>query len=295
MGAGSSRLAVLAFTDVVDSTGLKTRLGDAAAGKLLAQHSELVHQALADAGGGTILKDTGDGYLLQFATPSDAVRFALLLQYKTAHVDWGPQAVAARIGVHVGEVFQGGLEPDGTAKLVGLAVDTAARVTSLAQPRQILLTAMAFDSARHNVREHPPVNDQTAPQIRWISHGPYQLRGLKDPIQICEVGAVGIAPLSSPSDGENGRPAMAAAAPTTPPAAITYATPQPSRRAGRWVLAILLVIVVGGALLLVAGLLVSGRPTVVPLPKTVNASPLGTTNATRQGNVSPTTEPTTMP
>src|SRR5690348_1207745 len=81
MGAASSRLAVLAFTDVVGSTDLKARLGDAAAGKLLERHNELVRRALAEAGGGAILKDTGDGFLLQFGTPSDAVRFALLLQY----------------------------------------------------------------------------------------------------------------------------------------------------------------------------------------------------------------------
>ena len=42
-------------------TDLKARLGDAAAGKLLRKHSDLARRALAEAGDGTILKDTGDG------------------------------------------------------------------------------------------------------------------------------------------------------------------------------------------------------------------------------------------
>jgi len=279
MGATSSRLAVLAFTDVVGSTDLKARLGDAAAGELLERHNALVRQALADAAGGTILKDTGDGFLLQFGTPSDAARFALLLQALMARQQWGAHAVTARVGVHVGEVFQSDLEPDGSPRIVGLAVDTASRVTSLAQPRQILLTQMAFESARHNVREHPPVDGGRAPQIRWVSHGPYQLQGLNDAIEICEVGAVGIAPLSAPPDGEKGRRAVAAREPTAPPPPLAYATPQRSRHGGLRVLAIGLVVVMGcGTLAVIAGLFLSAKPVAVPIPKTVQTgSPLPAT------------------
>ncbi len=41
-----SLLLTLVFTDLEDSTGLKTRLGDQKAAQLIARHQELVHQAL---------------------------------------------------------------------------------------------------------------------------------------------------------------------------------------------------------------------------------------------------------
>lgn len=282
MGPGSSRVAVLAFTDVVGSTDLKSHLGDAAAAKLLERHNELVRQALAGAGGSSILKDTGDGFLLQFATPSDAVRFALMMQYRMAREGWAPQPVSARVGVHVGEVLQSEAEPDGTPRVVRLAVDTASRVTALARPRQILLTQMAFESARHNVREHPPVDGEAAPEIVWMSHGPYQLQGIRDAVEICEVGAVGIAPLSAPADGEKGRRAVAAPMAS---ATISYATPRHPRRGGLWALLVTLalVIVIGGGLAVLGLLFFSVRTVNGPLPRTVQSgSPVPATTQSAQ-------------
>jgi class 3 adenylate cyclase len=289
----SSQLAVLAFTDVVGSTDLKARLGDAAAAELLRKHNELVRQALAGAGGGRILKDTGDGFLLQFSTPSEAVRFGLLLQHAVSRAKWGGNSVAVRVGVHVGEVSHADAEPDGTPKILGLAVDTAARVTSLARPGQSLLTAHAFESARHGVRQHPAVNDEAVPEIRWISHGPYQLQGVMDPIEICEVGAVGIAPLTAPPDGDKARRVFARA--MSPELPIAHATPRPARRSGLRILivAVALVIVGGGVLVLFAGLFMV-RVNYGPAPKTAQQSVPAVRTST-QGAMSAESKPTSQP
>ena len=78
-GAGSSTTLTLVFTDLADSTALKTARGDQAAGDLISRHRGLVRQLAADAGG-RIIDWAGDGCFLTFDTPSAAVLFALRLE-----------------------------------------------------------------------------------------------------------------------------------------------------------------------------------------------------------------------
>jgi len=76
-----SRLLVLLFSDLVGSTGLKDQLTTAGYLPLLRRHDQLLRQAIASAGG-ALQQDTGDGCFATFTTPSDAVRAALLIQWK---------------------------------------------------------------------------------------------------------------------------------------------------------------------------------------------------------------------
>ena len=48
--SGASRLLTLVFTDLVDSTGLKSRLGDRTAGALIERHQELVRGLVTQPG-----------------------------------------------------------------------------------------------------------------------------------------------------------------------------------------------------------------------------------------------------
>jgi serine/threonine-protein kinase len=93
-----------------------------------------------------------------------------------------------------------------------------ARVMSLAEPGQILLTKAAFDSARQSGRVVPPVaerarrsrSDEAQPtgagvaaaELRWLAHGFYRFKGADDPFEVCEVGVVGQAPLRAPANSE---------------------------------------------------------------------------------------------
>src|SRR5262249_55238377 len=73
----------------------------------------------------------------------------------------------------------------------------------------ILLTRSAFDSARQYVLEHPMVGGiEETPDLHWIAHGPYVMKGSADPVDIYEVGAVGLAPLRAPADSEKARRAV---------------------------------------------------------------------------------------
>src|SRR5688572_15228210 len=134
-----SRLAVLLFTDLVGSTELKTRLGAGAYSRLLSRHDALFKQSLSEIASAEVINDTGDGYLLAFATASDAVRFALRMQKAMHDEPWEPQPLRVSIGVHLGEITDVA-DASGRPRIIGLAIDLAGRLTALATAGQILLT-----------------------------------------------------------------------------------------------------------------------------------------------------------
>jgi class 3 adenylate cyclase len=209
--APSSRLMVLMFTDIVGSTDLKRKLGDSEVAKMIRRHDELFRYTVGAFPFAEILKDVGDGFLARFNAASDAVHAALHFQQALHDEQWS-HSIQARIGVHLGEVSELEREPtSGQAKLSGLAVDITARVMGLALPGQILMTRAAFDNARQYVREHPTTDGEAAPVTRkWIAHGRYMFKGAEEPLEIFEVGEVGVAPLQVPPDSEKARRSVAA-------------------------------------------------------------------------------------
>jgi len=182
------RAVTLVFTDLQDSTGLKQRLGDAAAGALIERHRRLVGDHVAAGGDehGRIVNCAGDGFLLLFAAPTAALRFALDLQQ--AHAD-DRALPAVRIGIHLGEVA---MADDGSS-LDGVEVDTAARLGALARPGQVLMSIGALRSAKAHVHA-----DARGRPISWRLHGDFQLRGLQDPVTVGEAGIEGLSPLAPP-------------------------------------------------------------------------------------------------
>jgi TolB-like protein/class 3 adenylate cyclase/Flp pilus assembly protein TadD len=177
----------LVFTDLADSTALKTRSGDQAIAELIARHRAHV-QRLAVECNGHVVSWAGDGGFLTFEMPSAAVRFALLLQQ--VHAD-EHDLPGVRIGIHMGEVSErSGSEDD----VEGLAVDLASRIVGLARPAQVLTSASVADSARSRI-------DPTTfgRPIRWQAHGRYRLKGCDEPLEIREVGVEGVAPFAVPA------------------------------------------------------------------------------------------------
>lgn len=193
---------VCLFTDLVGSTDLKRRLGDAVAIALMARHDEAFRECLARFNG-VEEGDTGDGFFASFDRPSDAVACALAFQQAMSALD-PEHCIQVRVGLHMGEMSL--LPPSGSrggSKLLGLTVDTAARVMSLAAPGQILLTRHAFDSGRQYVRESP---DGAA--IEWAAHGAYAFKGVDEPLEVFEVGIVGLSPLRPPPESDKARRAV---------------------------------------------------------------------------------------
>ena len=83
----------------------------------------------------------GDGFFATFDVPSHAVECALSFQRELTDLE-GPERILSRVGIHMGQIVslsEGG-EADAPRALYGVAVDTAARVSSmgvvcLASPR----------------------------------------------------------------------------------------------------------------------------------------------------------------
>jgi len=151
----SSRIAVLLFTDMVDSVAMERRLGTEAYSELLKVHHQLFRQALEVIGAGKIHLDTGDGLLSEFSTAADAVNVALLFQTFLREQKWGTAAPKVRIGLHQGQLAEIRLDPSSPGKIVGIPVSIAARVMNVAQAGQILMTRPVHDDARQFIRQHP--------------------------------------------------------------------------------------------------------------------------------------------
>ncbi len=96
------RRAVM-FTDIVGSTEMTARLGDAAALELVRAHDALVRRGLR-AYGGREVKHTGDGIMASFDEAPKAVHAAADIQRRfAAHNAEASEKLSVRIGIHAGE------------------------------------------------------------------------------------------------------------------------------------------------------------------------------------------------
>jgi TolB-like protein/class 3 adenylate cyclase/Flp pilus assembly protein TadD len=190
-----SRVLTLVFTDLADSTALKTERGDSASGDLIQRQRDHVSQ-LAAAQEGSVVDWAGDGCFLTFESASRAVTFALRLQ-QIHHYESDLPGV--RIGVHMGEVT---VRPhEGAQRVEGLAVDLAARLCGLARPGQVLVSGAVQHSAKQRLGIH-----EFGQPVRWEAYGRYVLKGFDEPVEVREPGLDGISPFSAPAASEKAWP-----------------------------------------------------------------------------------------
>jgi class 3 adenylate cyclase len=126
----------LIFSDIEDYTGMLEQLGDLRAHLVVQDYNRIVHKITA-AHGGHEVELRGDGILLAFARPEQALRSAVALQrafaqYSSTHRD---APIHLRIGVHTGEAIQN------ADTFFGRSVVHAFRISDLARGRQILVSA----------------------------------------------------------------------------------------------------------------------------------------------------------
>ncbi|WP_208301207.1 adenylate/guanylate cyclase domain-containing protein [Mycobacterium sp. DL440] len=132
---------VIVFSDIEGSTGYNAAMGDRAWVKLLEKHDKLV-QARVDKHGGHVVKTQGDGFMIAFADPENAVRFATDVQRALAENPQRWQEIRVRIGVHMGTSVRRGDD------LFGLDVAMAARVAGQADGGEILVSEPVGDAVR---------------------------------------------------------------------------------------------------------------------------------------------------
>jgi serine/threonine-protein kinase len=208
---GFSQLRPRPDTGVFLKTLVSTELvaGKPAAG-LGERHRRLVRDLVEEHEGWEL--DESDGFLLLFERPVLAVRFALAYHRGVARLAAEiPADVAARAGIHVGEVVLRSQTPEEIAggarpfSAEGPAKTLAERLRALAYGHQTLLSRGVFEVARRGSvaadeadRALTAVGGDGRPLLHWLAHGSYLLDGIEDAVEVFEVGEEGEAPLIPP-------------------------------------------------------------------------------------------------
>lgn len=158
------------FTDLVDSTAIRTELGDARAQEYLRTHNAILRKQFAEHNGLEV-KGQGDGFMVMFTSARMAVRCAIGIQRALEAYNAGEPAVPirVRIGLNLGEVIS---EDD---DFFGSAVNMAARVASEAGGGQVLVSGLLQ-------RVIAP-----AGEFETVSQGQRMLKGFHEPAELFAV------------------------------------------------------------------------------------------------------------
>lgn len=158
------------FTDVRGSTEIAERIGDERWLPILRAHNAIVRAELA-AHEASWSKSIGDGFMAAFPTAIDALKCAVSIQRDfTEYNDEHPEEpLLVRAGLHTGRVIK---EAD---DFYGRAVYLAACITGRAQGGGIL------------VSEHLKELTESAGQFTFGEGRAVKLRGLSEPVRVCEV------------------------------------------------------------------------------------------------------------
>jgi TolB-like protein/class 3 adenylate cyclase len=135
------RLAAILMADVASYSRLMHANEEATHARVTVLLLHTVLPVIAEHGG-RIIKNTGDGFLAEFASADDAVRAAMQFQdsvYRLAVDDAVDQRILFRVGINVGDVIVG------TDDIFGDGVNIAARLEGVAEPGGICLSASAYD------------------------------------------------------------------------------------------------------------------------------------------------------
>src|SRR5262245_9651310 len=162
------RLAAIVSADVAGYSRLMGRDESGTLAALKALRQEVVDPAIASQGG-RIVKTTGDGLLLEFASVVNAVRCAVEVQTSmTGRTSDLPKdrRIAFRIGINIGDIIVEGDD------IFGDGVNVAARLQEIAPPGGVCISS----------RVHEDVRDRL--DAAFDDGGTQTLKNIARPIQI---------------------------------------------------------------------------------------------------------------
>jgi adenylate cyclase len=171
------RLAAILAADVVGSCRLIGIDEEGTLAQLKALRKTLFDPKVAEHHG-RIVKNTGDGALVEFASVVDAVRCADEVQRGVAKRNTDvPQVrrIEFRIGIHVGDII---IEEN---DIFGDGVNIAVRLEGIAEPGGICIS----DDAHRQVRGKIALD--------YDDIGPQALKNIADPMRVWRVGINGLA------------------------------------------------------------------------------------------------------
>ncbi len=146
--AETRKLAAILAADVVGYSRLVGADEDGTVARIRALRSELIDPAIAS-NRGRIVKTTGDGFLIEFASVVDAVHCGIEVQKSMAQRNaklGEDRRIDFRVGIHLGDVI---VQADGD--LMGDGVNIAARLEGIAEPGGICLSEDAHRQVRDKI------------------------------------------------------------------------------------------------------------------------------------------------
>ena len=171
--AAVRRLAAILAADVAGYSRLMGADEEGTHERLQAHLRELVKPKIAEHKG-RIVKNTGDGFLAEFASVVDAVRCAVEIQRGMAEREpevQEEQWIEFRIGINLGDVIVE--EHD----IFGDGVNVAARLEALAEPGGICISRMVRDNVRDKLN------------YAFEDLGEQQVKNITRPVRVYRVGS----------------------------------------------------------------------------------------------------------
>jgi adenylate cyclase len=159
------RLAAILAADVAGYTRLMEQDTDGTVAAWQDAREDVIKPVVADHQG-TVVKLTGDGFLVEFPTVQNAVNCALILQsgLTSSILDF-------RMGVNLGDIVDDGED------IHGDGVNVAARLEGLAEPGGICISGMVYESIRNRI------------DADYEDMGPKDIKNVSAPVQAYAVRA----------------------------------------------------------------------------------------------------------
>jgi adenylate cyclase len=167
------RLTAILAADVAGYSRLMGADEEGTLERLKALRRELFDPKVAEHRG-RIVKTTGDGMLVEFASVVDAVRCAVVVQQAMAERDTGAGAdsrIELRIGINLGDVIVEGDD------LYGDGVNIAARIEGIAEPGGICISEDAFRQVQGKV------------EVEFADIGEQSLKNIVRPMRVYRAGS----------------------------------------------------------------------------------------------------------
>jgi TolB-like protein/class 3 adenylate cyclase len=180
------RLAAILAADVAGYSRLMGADEEGTLAALKRVRAELGDPKIAEHRG-RIVKTTGDGMLVEFASVVDAVRFAVEVQRGMAlrNADVAAERrLEFRIGINLGDIISDDND------IYGDGVNVAARLEALAEPGGICVSAVVRDQVRDKLN------------VRFEDMGEQQVKNIARPVHVYRIGPKSPHPDPPPRAGE---------------------------------------------------------------------------------------------
>jgi adenylate cyclase len=178
MASTTRRLAAILAADVAGYSRLMGEDEEGTLAKLKAIRRELGDPKVKEHRG-RIVKTTGDGLLIEFASVVDAVRCAVEVQQAMAERNAQvpePRRIEFRMGINLGDIIRDGRD------IYGDGVNIAARLEALAEPGTVFVSNTVYEHVRDRV------------SVAFEDLGEQQVKNIARPVHVYRVRPEGVIP-----------------------------------------------------------------------------------------------------